>query len=97
MREVEAPDGPAPLRARRWPCAGSATTDGLALMRLVGIVAEDATRRPPGDPDTLEILDLGETGRLRVEAPGYLYAYANDSWASYGDNTAGIRLTVTEW
>ena len=33
--------------------------------------------------------------RGRVERPGYLWAYANDAWGSYGNNDGGVTLTVS--
>jgi hypothetical protein len=90
----------AELRSHRdhpeWTLPGEPRQLGLPRMRLVGIVAKDATRDASADPAAHQVVDLGETDEVQVESPGYLYAYANDAWASYGDNAGSVRLRVTK-
>lgn len=65
----------------------SATADGTA-----GSVPND------GSPAPHQCVGLPRhrEGRepLRVEAPGYLYCFANDAWGFYGNNHGSVRLTI---
>ena len=63
---------------------------------LVGTVA-NATSRPEtdGTPPPHCTFLIGERNVVRVAAPGYLYAYANDAWRFYFNNRGSLRLTVT--
>ncbi len=66
--------------------------DDLCWMELVCAVANgeidaDGTAQPP------ERLPRGT--ECEVRKPGYLYAYANDAWAAYGNNRGSVMLEVT--
>ena len=37
---------------------------------------------------------IGNQITLEVEQQGYLYAYANDAWDFYSNNSGTLRLTV---
>jgi hypothetical protein len=85
-----------------WVFPGERRQLGLPWMSLVGIVANAGERLPAADGTTPaapeaehQILDIGDSAsRVLVTEPGYLYAYANDAWGSYGDNAGAVRLTV---
>ena len=38
---------------------------------------------------------IGAGKKLTLTRPGYLYAYANDAWDFYGNNSGSLQLTVT--
>ncbi|NMO92509.1 phospholipase effector Tle1 domain-containing protein [Actinomycetospora sp. TBRC 11914] len=65
-------------------------------MALVAAVADDL-RHPDGSLDEGTVVSVGRDGTATLELcrPGYLYAYANDSWLGYGRNRGAATLTVT--
>jgi hypothetical protein len=71
------------------------------LMVLVGLVANEVTdaRGQVADRDGKPQVDhkmiIGAGGDVDVERSGYLWAYANDAWGTYGNNSGRVTLTVT--
>jgi len=65
-------------------------------MALVAAVANDR-RHPDGSLDEGTVVPVGPDGtaELEITRPGYLYAFANDSWLGYGGNRGAATLTVT--
>ena len=41
-----------------------------------------------------ETFPIGDGTTYTPKRSGYLYAYANDAWAAYGNNRGSVRLTV---
>jgi len=66
--------------------------DDLRWMELVCTVANGVIDAS-GKWHPHQRLSLRED--CHVIEPGYLYAYANDAWAAYGNNRGSISLTVT--
>ncbi len=71
------------------------------LMVLVGLVADevtDATGRVAvdgqGRPTADEKFVIGDAVDRVVERAGYLWAFGNDAWGSYGNNRGQVTLTV---
>jgi hypothetical protein len=48
-----------------------------------------------GDEGSVVTVGVDGTAELEIGRPGYLYAYANDSWLGYGGNRGAATLTVT--
>ncbi len=66
---------------------------------LVGVVANDGDTVPGDDVPRHQTFLIGdgsgpEAMRLVPKQDGFLYAYANDAWAAYGNNRGSVRLTV---
>ncbi|WP_216870594.1 DUF2235 domain-containing protein [Modestobacter excelsi] len=64
-------------------------------MSLVGVVANEVPALPPQQARPHEQLPIGAGVEHEVTRPGYLYAFANDAWGFYGNNSGSVRLTVT--
>ena len=62
---------------------------------LIGAVA-NSDRKPTGDgtPSSHQTFKIGNQHTLNLKRPGYLYAYANDAWDFYGNNSGSLQLTV---
>jgi hypothetical protein len=71
------------------------------LMALVGLVANEVTDARGkiadrnGKPQVDQKLIIGAGCEADVERPGYLWAYANDAWGTYGNNSGRVTLTVS--
>jgi hypothetical protein len=83
-------------RADFW---GTRRIEYMPWFSLVGVIANDGTGAPSpvndGSPRPHETFLIGEGPvRVTVEKPGYLYAFANDAWAFYGNNRGSLALTV---
>ncbi len=68
--------------------------EDLPWFSLVGAVANGSL----GDDQIMvphETIGIGNGTERAVQASGYLYCYANDSWDTYGNNKGSIQLTVT--
>ena len=69
-------------------------------MVLVGLVANEVTDARgriadrDGQPQVDQKLIIGAGCDAKVERPGYLWAYANDAWGTYGNNSGRVTLTV---
>jgi uncharacterized protein (DUF2235 family) len=80
---------------------GARREPDLPWMSLVGYVANDAVtvngkREPPhASHQRIDIRSNGGGTTHQVSKGGYLYAFANDAWGFYGNNTGCVRLTVT--
>jgi Uncharacterized alpha/beta hydrolase domain (DUF2235) len=64
-------------------------------MSLVGFVANersDAAGRIDAPDD---VIPIGSGATARVDRPGYLYAFPNDAWGFYGNNSGVVDLMVT--
>ena len=70
-------------------------------MVLVGLVANEVTDARGKIADRngkLQVdqkLIIGAGCEADVERPGYLWAYANDAWGTYGNNSGRVTLTVS--
>ena len=62
-------------------------------MELIGVVAAENLGEN-GVQEPYEFFPIGSGCELRVDRPGYLYAFANDAWAFYDDNRGSVELTV---
>ena len=62
---------------------------------LIGAVA-NSEHKPSADgtPQMHQIFKIGNRYDLELERPGYLYAYANDAWDFYGNNSGSLQLRV---
>lgn len=67
--------------------------DDLRWMELVCIVANEAVDAGRDRPRRHQ--RLRRDSEVDLSCPGYLYAFANDAWAAYGNNRGSVRLTVT--
>lgn len=80
---------------------GSRREADQPLMALVGLVADEATDASGkiAEKDGKKLVDeklvIGTGCTAGVARPGYFWAYANDAWGSYGNNSGHITLTVT--
>lgn len=64
--------------------------EDLPWMCLVGVIANENA------PKANQRIVIGTgTTDVTVTKGGYLYAFANDAWGFYGNNTGSLRLTVT--
>jgi hypothetical protein len=68
----------------------------MPLMRLMGVVAsgrgaDEKTKRQAAH----QSFDIGRGPvTQKIEADGYLYAYANDAWSFYSNNRGRVSLTI---
>jgi Uncharacterized alpha/beta hydrolase domain (DUF2235) len=74
---------------------GARRADDLPWMSLIGEVANRDLNVPPGQAEPDERIAIGAGTEHTVARPGYLYAFANDAWGFYGNNSGSVRLTVT--
>jgi len=83
--------------------AGTRRDDEAPWMCLMGLVANEqtvpVTGATPGKP-TIKVLPderfpIGEEREITTARPGYLYAYPNDAFGFYGNNSGAVTLTVT--
>jgi hypothetical protein len=72
---------------------GARREEDLPWMALVGVIANDAVPVRHA-MRAHERIAIGVSVRHRLAEGGYLYAYANDAWAFYGNNQGSVRLTV---
>jgi uncharacterized protein (DUF2235 family) len=81
--------------------AGARREATQPLMVLVGLVANEVTdargrvAEREGTPQVHQKLIIGAGCDADVERPGYLWAYANDAWGTYDNNSGRVTLTVT--
>jgi hypothetical protein len=81
--------------------AGARREATQPLMVLVGLVANEVTDAQgrvadrDGTPQVDQKLIIGAGCDAEVERPGYLWAYANDAWGTYGNNDGRVTLTIT--
>jgi uncharacterized protein (DUF2235 family) len=81
--------------------AGARREATKPLMVLVGLVANEVTDARgriagrDGKPQVDQKLIIGAGCDADIERPGYLWAYANDAWGTYGNNSGRVTLTVT--
>lgn len=64
---------------------------------LVGVIANNSGIRgpnPDGSAPPHQEFEIGTGVDLTVENPGWLFAYANDAWDFYGNNSGSVSLTV---
>jgi Uncharacterized alpha/beta hydrolase domain (DUF2235) len=64
-------------------------------MSVVGVLANEVPDLPPREGRPHERIAIGSGIEHEVARPGYLYAFANDAWGFYGNNSGSVRLTVT--
>ncbi|MFE2972398.1 DUF2235 domain-containing protein [Streptomyces sp. NPDC059340] len=76
---------------------GAPREPNLPWMSLVGYVANNAVTVNGKANAGHQRIDIGAGGTTtyQVTRGGYLYAFANDAWGFYGNNTGSVRLTVT--
>jgi uncharacterized protein (DUF2235 family) len=84
-------------RADFW---GTRRIESMPWFALVGVIANGGVDGPgapgvDGSPHPHQTFLIGEGPvALKVQRPGYLYAFANDAWAFYGNNRGSVSLTV---
>jgi len=62
---------------------------------LIGVVANSSEEpQQDGTPQPHLSFLIGTGTTQRVDDPGYLYAYANDSWRFYGNNRGSVEVEV---
>ena len=61
---------------------------------LVGVIANGIGADGDGNPRPHEVFLIGTGCRHRPKAAGYLYAFTNDAWQTYGNNNGSVTLTV---
>jgi hypothetical protein len=89
------------LRNPQAELAGARREAHQPLMMLIGVVCNEVTdaegrvAERDGTPLTDQKLTIGEALDADVDRPGYLWAFANDAWGSYGNNGGRVTLTVT--
>jgi hypothetical protein len=78
---------------------GSRREEDLPWMSLVGVVANDDGGKPTNEnsPAAHQRIAIGRGTHepVTVAKGGYLYAFANDAWGFYTNNSGSVRLTVT--
>ena len=74
---------------------GARREETLPWMSLVGVLANEVSNVPPQHARPHERIAIGAGVEHDVARPGYLYAFANDAWGFYGNNSGRVRLTVT--
>jgi hypothetical protein len=74
---------------------GAPRESTLPWMSLVGVLANEVPDLPPRQARPHERIAIGAGVEHEVARPGYLYAFANDAWGFYGNNSGSVRLTVT--
>jgi len=68
---------------------------------LIGTIANDSGTpnavKNDGSPCQHQYINLSQykTTQLSIDAPGYLYCFANDTWGDYNRNRGSIQLTIT--
>jgi uncharacterized protein (DUF2235 family) len=72
-----------------------ARRESLPWMSLVGVVANEIPDVPGKRTRPHERIAIGAGTLHHVARPGYLYAFANDAWGFYRNNSGTVRLTVT--
>ena len=72
-----------------------ARREDLPWLSLVGVVANEIANIPGERARPHERIAIGASTRHDVARPGYLYAFANDAWGFYWNNSRSVRLTVT--
>jgi T6SS, Phospholipase effector Tle1-like, catalytic domain len=81
--------------------AGARREANEPLMALVGLVANEVTdaggtvAEENGKPQVDQKLVIGAGCEAEVRRPGYFWAYANDAWGSYGNNSGQVTLRVS--
>jgi uncharacterized protein (DUF2235 family) len=83
-------------RADFW---GTRRIESMPWFALVGVIANDGTGTSAqvndGSPSPHQTFLIGAGPvPVTVTKPGYLYAFANDAWAFYGNNRGSLALTV---
>ncbi|MCV2489844.1 DUF2235 domain-containing protein [Geodermatophilus sp. YIM 151500] len=74
---------------------GARREERLPWMSLVGVVANETPDAAPRRARPHEVIGIGAGVEHDVARPGYLYAFANDAWGFYRNNSGTVRLTVT--
>jgi len=74
---------------------GARREEKLPWMSLVGVLANETPEGAPEPPRPHERIAIGAAVEHDVDRPGYLYAFANDAWGFYRNNSGSVRLTVT--
>lgn len=79
---------------------GTRRVESIPWFALTGALANDGTDaatnpETDGSPREHQTFLIGENEEgLKVEKPGYLFAFANDAWAFYENNHGCLTLTV---
>jgi hypothetical protein len=68
---------------------------GRPWMSLLGLVANEQTDEAGKTVCADELLPIGAGTTAEVHRPGYLYAFPNDAWGFYGNNSGAVQLSVT--
>jgi len=77
---------------------GSRRAEDMPWMALVGVIANDVAGANPGNdgsPQPHQRFLIGDHATMRLEHGGYLYAFANDAWATYENNRGSVALSVS--
>lgn len=62
---------------------------------LIGMISNGSGVDPYSQKlDTHQYFEIGRAREIVPEGDGYLYAFANDAWAAYGNNSGHVELTV---
>jgi hypothetical protein len=64
-------------------------------MSLLGLVANEQTDAAGNTLCADELLVIGAGTTAEVHRPGYFYAFPNDAWGFYGNNSGAVQLSIT--
>lgn len=73
----------------RWftgPLGWAKRVFGARWFQLIGAVEQDPSR----------VIILGTRGKFIAPHSGRLWAFANDAWVAYGNNSGSLELTIVE-
>jgi hypothetical protein len=78
---------------------GTRRVEKMPWFSLVGCIANDGPTTDismlnDGSPSAHQVFLIGDGCELKVEEPGYLFAFANDAWSFYDNNRGSVNLTV---
>jgi hypothetical protein len=80
---------------------GTRRIDTIPWMALVGVVTNDGGREgtnplKDGSPFPHEMFLIGEASAqpIKIQYPGFFYAFANDAWDFYGNNDGAVSVVV---
>jgi hypothetical protein len=73
---------------------GARRQEELPWMSLVGAVANEERNDTGAVTAAPEIVAIGAGRATGIERPGYFYAFANDRWGFYANNSGAVRLRV---
>ncbi len=74
---------------------GTRRVEDAPWFMLIGVVANGCQVAANLPPKPHQVIHIGSHAECTVKEPGYLYCFANDAWAFYGNNRGSVELAVT--